>query len=316
MALLKPKLFVAKIETMAISFDLLAAFVQVAQQRSVSVAAAQLGTSKSVVSKRVAMLETQLNATLFSRSTRRIALTPAGELYLVFAERVVLQAEQAALSVSNLRTEVSGVQRGNIRVTAPVSWGQHVLARRLPLFLQRHAELEIELILSDQMLDLAYERIDVALRWSTTAPRGLAIEPVAGVDWVVVASPKYLAHAGTPDTPGALADHVCMCYWRAVGDDAWVLATATERVAVRVHSRYHANNPETVLEAARLHLGIALLPRYVCMKAMAEGDLVAVLEQWRPETQFGDHISAVSLPEKMRVSRVRALIEFLREDSA
>lgn len=298
---------------MAISFELLAAFVQVAQLGSVSRAATRLGTSKSVVSKRVAMLETQLNATLFSRSTRRIALTPAGEMYVAFAERTVLEAEQAALSVANLRADVSGVQRGSIRVTAPVSWGQHVLARRLPLFLQRHAEIEIDLILSDQMLDLAYERIDVALRWSANAPRGLAIEPVAAVDWVVVASPAYLARAGTPASPSALAEHVCMCYWRAAGDDAWVLSSATERVAVSVHSRYHANNPETVLEAAKLNLGIALLPRYVCEKALANGELVAVLRDWRPETQFGDHISAVSLPEKMRVSRVRALIKFLRE---
>ena len=300
---------------MAISFDLLAAFVQVAQLGSVSRAATRLGTSKSVVSKRVAMLETQLGAILFSRSTRRIALTPAGELYLAFAERAVIDAEQAALSVANLRADASGVQRGTIRMTAPVSWGQHVLARRLPLFLQRHAEIEIDLILSDQMLDLAYERIDVALRWSATARKGLAIETVASVDWVLVASPAYLALAGRPESPGALADHVCMCYWRAAGDDAWVLANESEneRVAVSVHSRYHANNPETVLEAAKLHLGIALLPRYVCDEALADGDLIAVLAEWRPETQFGDHISAVSLPEKLRVSRVRALIEFLRE---
>ena len=298
---------------MAISFELLAAFVQVAQLGSVSRAATRLGTSKSVVSKRVAMLETQLSATLFSRSTRRIALTPAGELYVVFAERAVLEAEQAALSVANLRADVSGVQRGLIRITAPVSWGQHVLARRLPLFLQRHTEIEIDLILSDQMLDLAYERIDIALRWSSAAPRGLAIEPVALVDWAVVASPAYLARAGEPSTPGALAAHVCMGYWRAAGDDAWVLSCGAERVEVGVHSRYHANNPETVLEAAKLDLGIALLPRYVCESALADRTLVALLKAWRPETRFGEHISAVSLPEKMRVSRVRALIEFLRE---
>ena len=298
---------------MAISFELLAAFVQVAQLGSVSRAATRLGTSKSVVSKRVATLETQLNATLFSRSTRRIALTPAGELYVAFAERAVLEAEQAALSVANLRADLSGVLRGTIRITAPVSWGQHVLARRLPLFLQRHTEIEIDLILSDQMLDLAYERMDVALRWSATAPRGLAIEPVALVDWVVVASPAYLAGAGEPVTPGALAQHVCMGYWRAAGDDAWVLTRDAERVEVGVHSRYHANNPETVLEAAKLDLGIALLPRYVCEQALADGHLVALLTAWRPETRFGEHISAVSLPEKMRVARVRALIEFLRE---
>ncbi|MBC7709098.1 MAG: LysR family transcriptional regulator [Rhizobacter sp.] len=298
---------------MSINFELLAAFVQVAHLRSVSAAAARLGTSKSVVSKRVATLETQLSATLFSRSTRRVALTPAGEIYVAFAERVVSEAEAAAHAVSNLRADASGVQRGSIRVTAPVSWGQHVLARRLPLFLQRHTEVAIELILSDQMMDLAYERVDVALRWSAAAPRGLAIEPVALVRWVVVASPDYLSQASVPLTPDALAQHECMCYWRAAGDDAWVFATDSERVAVQVHSRYHANNPETVYAAARLHLGIALLPHYVCAEALAAGELVQVLCDWRPETQFGDYISAVSLPEKMRVARIRTLIEFLRE---
>lgn len=295
-----------------ISVNMLAAFVQVAQLLSVSKAAAQMRVSKSVVSKRVAHLESALGATLFSRSTRKIALTPAGETYLEFARRAVDDARASLEQVRDLNAAASGDLSGQIRVTAPVSWGQNVLAKCLPEFLQRHAGVEIELQLTDRMMDLAHEGVDMALRWSSASARGLGAVPVATVQWVIVAAPKYLRKNGTPRQPLDLEKHSCMCYWRERADDAWVLVRADARAEVFVRSRYHVNNPESVVNAAVAGLGLALLPAYVCKAQLDSGALKTVLGNWTPQTKFGTQITAVSTPERMRLARNRAMIEFLQ----
>lgn len=292
-----------------ISTDMLAAFVKVAEQRSVSAAAADLRTGKSVISKRIAQLEAAVKATLFARSTRRVALTPAGEAYLDYARRALAEVGMAEERLRDLRSELSG----QIRLTAPVSWGQVVLAKRLPEFLRQHPAIEIELLLADRMMDIAFERIDLALRFSEAPAPELVVQPLATVDWMLSAAPAYLLGAGAPRLPQELAAHSCMCYWRESSDDAWVLRAGTRRQQVRVRGRYHANDPEAVADAALAGLGIALLPLYLCEAALADGRLVRVLPEWTPETKFGTRITALATPERMRFTRNQVLLAFLRQ---
>ena len=294
---------------MAISIDMLTAFVKVADKRSVSAAAADLGVGKSLISKRVAQLESLVKATLFSRSTRKVVLTLAGETYLDGARRVLLEMATAEERLRGLRTELSG----QVRLTAPVSWGQRVLAKRLPEFLRQHPAIELELVLSDQLFDLAAERIDLGLRWTATPPPNLRLQAVAEVSWVIAAAPAYLALAGTPQQPQDLVAHPCMAYWRESSDEAWTLRCGEQCEQVRVRSRYHVNNAEAVADAALAGLGLALLPRYLCNEALADGRLVAVLETWTSETKFGTHITAVATPERLRLARNQALLGFLRQ---
>lgn len=288
---------------------MLAAFVKVADSASVSRAALELGVGKSVVSKRVAQLEELIGATLFARSTRRIALTPAGEAYAEFARRALAELGAGEERLRALRSELTGC----IRMSATVSWGQRVLACKLPEFLRLHPAIEVELQLVDRMVDVAYERVDIALRWSATPPPGLMCEPVAVVGWSVVAAPGYLADAGTPLLPADLAGHSCLCYWREASDDLWALAHAGQMARVRVRGRYHVDNPEAVAEAAIAGLGIAMLPDYLCQDELADGGLVRVLPGWAPQTKFGSVISAVSTAERMRLSRNQLLLSFLRQ---
>ena len=293
---------------------MLAAFVQVAEHLSVSAAAQTLGVSKSVVSKRVAQLEQAVRATLFARSTRRVALTPAGEAYLDFARNALRAVADADERLRDLRQELSG----QIRITAPVSWGQQVLAPLLPDFLARHPAIEIDLLLGDRLMDIAYERIDLALRMSATGLPDLVATPVARLDWVVCAAPAHLARAGTPHAPAALQAHPCMSYWRERSDNAWVLQDNTSGVqqTVWVQGRYHANNPDAVAQAAVAGLGVALLPAYVCAADLAAGRLLRLLEGWTPVTKFGNQITAVAAPDRMRLLRNRALLDHLRQQLA
>ncbi len=291
---------------------MLAAFVKVADSASVSRAALDLGVGKSVVSKRVAQLEQLIGATLFARSTRRIALTPAGEAYAEFARRALAEMGAGEERLRALRSELTG----RIRLSATVSWGQRVLAGKLPEFLRLHPAIEVELQLVDRMVDVAYERIDIALRWSATPSQGLVCEPVAVVGWSLVAAPGYLADAGTPMKPNELAQHSCLCYWREASDELWAFAHAGRIERVRVHGRYHVDNPEAVAEAAMAGLGIAMLPDYLCQAGLADGRLLRVLPQWAPQTKFGSLISAVSTAERMRLSRNQVLLGFLRQQLA
>jgi DNA-binding transcriptional LysR family regulator len=291
---------------------MLAAFVKVADSASVSRAALALGVGKSVVSKRVAQLEELVGATLFARSTRRIALTPAGEAYAEFARRALAEMGAGEELLRALRSELTG----RIRLSATVSWGQRVLAGKLPEFLRLHPAIEVELQLLDRMVDVAYERFDIALRWSTTQPQGLVCEPVAVVGWSVVAAPGYLANHGTPTVPTDLAQHSCLCYWREASDDLWALAQAGHIERVRVHARYHVDNPEVVAEAAFAGLGIAMLPDYLCQAGLIDGRLVRVLPGWVPQTKFGSLITAVSTAERMRLPRNQVLLSFLQQQLA
>ncbi len=297
---------------MAVSSDMLAAFVKVADCASVSCAALELGVGKSVVSKRVAQLEQLVGATLFARSTRRIALTPAGEAYADFARRALGEIGAGEERLRALRSELTG----RIRLSATVSWGQRVLATKLPAFMCLHPSIEVELQLADRMVDVAYEGIDIALRWSSTTPQGLTSEAVAVVGWALVAAPAYLSSAGAPQLPADLARHSCLCYWREASDDLWVLAAAGHVARVRVLSRYHVDNPEAVTEAAIAGLGVAMLPDYLCQQALADGRLVRVLPGWAPQSKFGSLISAVSTAERMRLQRNQVLLGFLRQQFA
>ena len=293
---------------MNVSTDLLTTFVKVADHLGVSAAAASLDISKSVVSKRIAQLEMAVQATLFARSTRHVALTAAGETYLVFARQALATLGNADESLRDLRQAISG----QIRMTAPESWGQKVLARLLPEFLLRHPGIEIELLLEDRLMDIAYERIDIALRMTSIVAAGLTVTPVARLDSVICAAPQYLASNPLPAHPQELVLHPCMSYWRESADDAWRLVRHEEAQTVRVRGRYHANNVDATASAAVAGLGIALLPLFACEKHLAAGRLLRVLADWTPITKFGTSINAVGTPDRLRLTRNRAMLDFLR----
>jgi len=292
-----------------ISADMLLAFVKVAENLSVSRTAIALAVGKSVVSKRIAQLESHLGATLFSRSTRQVALTAAGEAYLEHARKALLAMSAGEEVLTSLRSDLNG----RIRVTAPVSWGQRILSKKIPEFLKIHPGIELELILSDRMMDLAHERFDIAFRWSTSQDhKDLYIKPIARIEWLMVCAPQYIALHSEPARPEELEKHSCLFYWRDTSDDWWTLASGDDVKRVKVNSRYHVDNPEAVLEACVQGLGVGLLPEYLCKDAIVDGSLVKVLPAWTPRTRFGNQITAVTPPDRMRVYRNKVFIEFVQ----
>ena len=121
-----------------------------------------------------------------------------------------------------------------------------------------------------------------------------------------------IAAAGSPDSPEALTQRPLLSYWREAADDRWTLKREAETCEVLVNSRYHVDNPEVVLEACLQGLGIGLLPDYLCLPGLAEGRLQKVLPDWTPQTRFGNQITALIPPERLRLPRNRRLIDFLQ----
>jgi DNA-binding transcriptional LysR family regulator len=287
---------------------MLSAFVKVAEHQSVSAAAQELCVGKGVVSKRLAQLEDSIKTTLVSRNSRKLALTPSGLVYLEFAKQALFAMQQADESLRNLRDEPSG----RIRVTAPVSWGMYALSKVLPEFLSHSPQIEVELLLQDKIIDIAHEGIDIALRMTANPALDLVSIPIVQLDWVICAAPSYIMTAGEPHQPSDLSHHPCMNYWSVHSDDDWRLTRDKVESVLKVRNRYRANNPEAIMNAALAGLGIALLPRYCCEQALAEGRLVLVLKDWSPVTKFGNQITAVLASDRVGFSRNQAFIKFLK----
>jgi len=293
-----------------ISSDMLSAFVSVAHTLSVGRSAIELNVVKSVISKRIAQLERHLGVTLFSRSTRRIALTAAGEAYLEHAKNALAELAAGGEMMLSMRSEL----RGRIRLTSAVSWGQRVLCHLIPEFLKRHPDLEIDLVLADRLVDVAYERFDIALRWSaSSSAKDLVATPVSEIDWMVTASPDYLAQWGHPEEPDELADRSCLFYRGRSRDEWWSMSSESTQKRIKVQSRYHVDNPEAVYEACLQGLGIAQLPDYLCNASLEDGRLVRVLPEWVQHNRFGNQITALVPPERMQLARNRVFIEFLQQ---
>ena len=291
-----------------VSSDMLRSFVQVAECSSVSKAALSLAIGKSVVSKRIGQLESTLGVTLFSRNTRNVVLTAAGSTYLEHAKKVLIELSAAEERLIALRSNLEG----KIRVTAPVSWGQRILSKRMPEFLRMHPGIELELILSDRKMDLASEGIDVAFRWSSSQDRkDHFVKTVATIEWMLVCAPQYMSMHPPPGSPQELEAHSCLFYWKEPSDDWWTMTCADERVRVKVRGRYHVDNPESVLEACLQGLGVGLLPGYLCAEALQEERLIRVLPHWSQQTRFGNQITAMATPDRMRIMRNKVLVDFV-----
>lgn len=269
-------------------------------------AADAIGASKTAVSRSVIALEQRLGARLFQRSTRRVALTPAGTQYLARCKQLMQALDEADALVGQEAQEASGL----LRVQAPMSFGTLHLAPLWPQLLQRHPGLRLQVRLSDELLDLADEPFDLAIRISERQPLSLIGRRLATTRLLACAAPAYLARHGEPMHPDELAGHAVIGYSYATDGDTWHFEGDDGPVAVRTAARLSANNGETCLAAARAGLGIVLQPRFLLAGSLQRGELVPVLRRYRLRA-IGIH--AVYPSRRQLPMKVRATIDFLAQ---
>lgn len=282
-------------------------FVRVAEAKSFSAAARQLGVGQPAVSKAIAHLEEKLGARLVTRSTRRLALTEDGRRYLD-AARLAIEAAQAADQIVGGR---SAAPSGRLRVAASIAFGRLLIVPRLALFLSRNCDVDVELILSDRFIDMIGEGVDVAIRIGALTDPGLIARRIGSASRMTVARPDYWARRGRPERPEDLSDHECLIYTELSTSDLWEFDGLDGPVSVKVSGRFRTNCSDAMREALLGGLGVGVTPYWMWRDELKNGLLERVLAAYEPTSR---PIQAV-FPERRLVSpKVRAFVDFLTEE--
>ncbi len=285
----------------------MAAFVRVVERGSFSAAARELHLAKSTVSKRIAALEERLGARLLQRTTRTVRLTEVGAAYYDRCLAVLEAAAEAERAV----TRMQGTPRGRLRVSAPMSFGQRYLASSIASFLQEHPEVEVDLDLSDRMVDVIGEGFDVAIRVGELRDSSLIARRLAPSRSLVVGSPAYFHRRGRPQSPEGLREHECLLYAYQASGDTWHFRGPGGASAVRVRGRLRANNGDVLSLAAQSGLGLALLPDFIVDAELRTGRLEpALAEHCRAEAV----LHAVYPHARHLMPKVRAFVDRLAAD--
>jgi DNA-binding transcriptional LysR family regulator len=287
-------------------------FAEVVDRGGFAAAGRALGIPKSRLSRRVAELEERLGVRLLQRTTRKLSLTEAGELYHRHCVAMREDAEAAEEAVSQVLTE----PRGTIRVTCPVTLAQSSIGRLIPRFLERHPHVRVDMQVDNRVVDLVQESIDVALRVrSTLDDSGSLVVKNLGVTYgVLVACPELLKKHGGIASPDDLAKLPTIAMSAADGRANWKLTGPHGKYFDLQHRPcYTANDLLTLRFAALEGTGICILPDYMCADDVKAGRLVQVLPGWAPPPGF---VHAVFPSRRGLVPAVRRFLDFLGDNMA
>jgi DNA-binding transcriptional LysR family regulator len=286
-------------------FEGLAIFAKVVELRSFAGAASELALSRATVSKAVTRLEQRLGARLFNRTSRRLALTDAGQKLSGHAARLLADGEAA----ENEALAQSVAPRGLVRLAVPMTFGVKAAASILPAFLAQYPDVAIDLHLSDAMVDLIGEGFDLGLRIASLPDSSLIARRLCAMPRYTVAAPAYLKRHGKPTHPMHLAQHRCLGYAYLSTPDIWHYTNSKgEQASVRPAGPLRVNNGEALMPALLAGLGIADLPDFIVADAIASGEVEAILKDWK-QTEGALHL--VMPPGGPRPARVEVLADFL-----
>ncbi len=278
-------------------------FVRVAALGAFGKAAHAFGLSPTAATQRIKGLEAELGVKLFNRTTRAVALTADGEVFLVHAKRILTNFEDARSDLSGGSTNV----KGELRVTTSASFGRRYVAPYIAEFLAAHPNVSVRLDLGDAVIDIMEQGYDLALRIGTLTSSTLIARKLAVNPRLLVASPDYLSKKGHPKTPNDLTAHNCLVLgenriWQLKGPDG-----ATHNV--RVSGNFVTNYGEATTEAALHGAGIALKSRWDIGPQLDNGLLVPVLDTLTVHPEWS--VWAVRPPGQSVPARVRTFIAFM-----
>ena len=252
------------------------AFVVVVDTGSFSAAARRLNVGQPAVSKLVAQLEDRLGVKLLVRTTRGLTATEAGLNYYERARRMIEEVDEAELAA---RGAGSGLT-GRLRICGAVTFARIHLMPRLPEFLARHPELEMEVVLDDRNIDLVQEGIDVALRMGQLSDSSLTARRIASGRHVVVGTPAYFERTGKPTAPGDLAAHQAVIYDQEGGGRDWTFQRDDAEIAVTLKGRLRVSAAEGVRAAILANAGIAVASEWMFSPEIADRTVQMVLQDW------------------------------------
>jgi len=282
-------------------------FARVVELGGFSPAARSLRMTPSAVSKLMARLEARLGVRLIIRSTRKLQLTEEGATFHAGALRVLADLDEAERSVAACQ-----IPRGRLRVNANVAVGWHYLLPLAPRFMAAHPAVQLDITITDQVIDLMDERADVAIRVGPMRPSQLMARKLGASPSVVVGSPAYLARRGTPASPAELDAHDLITFNFARHCDEWPFQVDGKRISLPAHGRVTISDGESARRLALAGQGLTRLALFHVAADIAAGALVPVLQDFNPGDT--EDIHAVYVGHGGRLpARVRAFIDFLVE---
>jgi DNA-binding transcriptional LysR family regulator len=276
-------------------------FVAVAECGQFTAAAERLGLSSSQVSRQVARLEERLQTRLFYRSTRRVALTEAGQTFLQHCQRLQDAREEALRAVGDLGSEPKGL----LRMTCAVAYGERFIVPLVTDFMTRHPQLRVDIELSNRNLDLVHEGLDLAIRLGRLQDSRLVATRLAPRRMYLCAAPDYLQRYGRPHSLSELGRHNCL-----IGSsDTWSFQLNGREAAQRVQGNWRCNSGQAVLDAALRGLGLCQLPDYYVLEHLRSGALVSLLDNQQPPNTA---VWALYPQQRHLSPKVRQLVDALK----
>ena len=279
-------------------------FVAVVEAGSFVKAMSVLGISKAAVSRHVAELEQHLETRLLQRTTRRLSLTAEGQRYFERCKEVLAAVHEAE---SEIRSR-SGEAYGRLRICVPYSFGILHLAPLWSTFLSENPQVQLDIVLSDRMVDLVEEGYDMAVRIGVLTDSALISRRLATTRLILCATPTYLERHGTPKVLKDLAHHQAIVYSYSARAGEWSFEGPDGRETVQSETRLFANNGDTCLRVALDHQGIALQPEFMIHEHLRRGELVQILPQYNTGER---NIYALYPTRKLLPIKVRRLVDFL-----
>lgn len=287
-------------------------FVAIVETGSFTEAAKRVGISTAQVSRQVSQLEQRLNSKLLYRTTRKVSVTEAGQVYYQHCRQVLEGLAEAERALTQLQTS----PKGKLKITAPITYGENIIAPLLNDFALRYPELEIQLLLSNQRFDLVDQGIDLAIRIGRLENSSMIAKQLAVRSLYTCAAPAYLSQHGEPHTLSELSRHNCLLgtldYWRF--QDASVQPPHAQKQDkakernLRVSGSLRYNSGTALLDAVLKGIGIVQLPDFYVRTYLEQGLLVELLTQYQPQ----DEVIWALYPHNRQLSpKVRLLVDCL-----
>jgi len=284
-------------------WDGVSEFVAVAEERSFTAAAIRIGVSTAQVSRQISALEERLATKLLYRTTRKVSVTDAGQVYYQHCRQVLDGLKEAELAMTNLQSTPAG----KLKITAPVTYGERSIAPLLNNFAAKHPALTVQLHLTNQLINLVEEGYDLAIRLGKLEDSTMMAKQLSSRTHYVCASPEYLDRFGVPHSLSELSKHNCLQgtlpYWR--------FQEAGKVHNIEVKGNIRCNSGRALVDAALKGLGIVQLPDYYVLPSIERGQLISLLEQHQ---QPNEGIWALYPHNRHLSPKIRLLIDYLGEE--
>jgi DNA-binding transcriptional LysR family regulator len=281
----------------------MAIFIDVADQGSMTAAAAKSDVTPQMVGMHIKALEQQFSARFLHRTTRHIALTEAGKLFYQHCQQVLGLIGETRQVLNQLHVEAKGL----LRLSAPATFGARVIAPTLGEFRQCHPGVSVDLFLTDSVMDLQADEVEVAVRIGSVHDLSLVARPLGRYRMAIAAAPAYLTRHGVPLRPEALAAHHCLGFRLKQEQRHWHFLRGEEKVSVSVDDCISINNGEALRQAALTGAGVIMQPEVLLRQDFASGDLVPLLTDFTIPNRA---VNLVYRQDRFASAKLKAIIDF------